>query len=50
VSRYTTRRAREESAEHRLAVFHGRAMPDVEREFREHHARGPRRLPPLYEC
>jgi hypothetical protein len=25
-------------------------MPDVEREFREHHARSPRRLPPLYEC
>jgi hypothetical protein len=50
LSRYTQRRAREESAEHRVAVLQGRAMPDGEREFREHHARSPRRLPPLYEC
>jgi hypothetical protein len=50
LSRYTQRRAREESAEHRVAVLQGRAMPDVEREFREHHARSPRRLPPLYDC
>jgi hypothetical protein len=49
-SRYTQRRAREETAEHRVAVLQGRAMPDGEREFREHHARSPRRLPPLYEC
>jgi hypothetical protein len=50
LSRYTQRRAREEIAEHRLAVLQGREMPDVEREFREHHARSPRRMPPLYEC
>lgn len=48
--RHAQRRAREERAEHRVAALQGRALPDVEREFREHHERRPRRLPPLYEC
>jgi hypothetical protein len=50
LSRQTLRRALEDSVEHRVAVLNGLAMPDVEREFREHHARSPRRMPPLYEC
>jgi hypothetical protein len=51
-SRYAQRRTREDRAEHRVAVLQGRAMPDGERLFREHHERRerPRRLPPLYEC
>jgi hypothetical protein len=50
-SRYAQRRAREDRAEHRVAVLQGRVMPDGERLFREHHERNePRRLPPLYEC
>lgn len=50
LSRQTSRRAREERVEHSVAVLKGRAMPDLEREFREHHARRPQRLPALYEC
>jgi hypothetical protein len=38
-SRYAQRRAREGRAEHHLAVLQGRAMPDGERLFREHHER-----------
>jgi len=51
-SRYAQRRAREDRAEHRVAVLQGRAVPDGERLFREHHERDERRrrLPPLYEC
>jgi hypothetical protein len=44
------RRAREDRAEHRAAVLQGRAMPELERMFREQHERVRRRLPPLYEC
>jgi len=39
-----------ERAEHDVAVLQGRAMPELERLFREHHERVPRRLPPLYPC
>ena len=38
-SRHAQRRAREDRAEHRVAVLQGRAMPDGERLFREHHER-----------
>jgi hypothetical protein len=51
-SHYAQRRVREDRAEHRVAVLQGRAMPDGERLFREHHERNgrARRLRPLYEC
>ena len=39
-----------ERVEHDVAVLQGRAMPELERLFREHHERVRRRLPPLYEC
>jgi len=48
--RQAERRLREDRAEHRVAVLQGRAMPELERLFREHHERVPRRLPPLYPC
>ena len=41
-SRHAQRRAREDRAEHRVAVLQGRAMPDGERLFREHHERNER--------
>jgi hypothetical protein len=45
-----TMRLSPERAEHDAAVLQGRAMPELERLFREHHERVPRRLSPLYEC
>jgi hypothetical protein len=48
--RQAERRVREERAEHRVAVLQGRAMPELERLFREQHERVRRRLPPLYPC
>jgi hypothetical protein len=48
--RQTERRVREERVEHDVAVLQGRAMPELERLFREQHERVRRRQPPLYEC
>jgi hypothetical protein len=39
-----------ERVEHDVAVLQGRAMPELERLFREQHARVPRRPPPIYPC